>query len=73
MSSPEPRAVAAPAGSTAVRAAAEQASVADGARADAIEAARTLTPATRRDFALVVPALDEAPMVAALVAELKRA
>jgi glycosyltransferase involved in cell wall biosynthesis len=43
------------------------------ARADAIEAARTLTPATRRDFALVVPAFDEAPMVKDLVSELKRA
>ena len=44
-----------------------------GPRADAREAARTLTPATRRDFALVVPALDEAPMVADLIRELKRA
>ena len=42
-------------------------------RADAIEAARTLTPATRRDFALVIPALDEAPNVPELIAELRRA
>jgi glycosyltransferase involved in cell wall biosynthesis len=44
-----------------------------GARADAHEAARRLTAQTRRDFALVVPALNEAPMATELVAELKRA
>src|SRR5687767_142987 len=43
------------------------------ARPDAHEAARLLTPQTRRDFALVVPALNEAPMATELVAELKRA
>ena len=41
-------------------------------RADAHEAARRLTSATRRDFALVVPAFNEAPMAAELVAELRR-
>jgi len=46
---------------------------APGARVDAHEAARRLTPQTRRDFALVVPAFNEAPMVPELVAELKRA
>lgn len=70
MSSPEPRAV---------QAANAQPSrpadrVSSGvARADAHEAARTLTPASRRDFALVVPAFDEAPVAKDLVAELKRA
>jgi glycosyltransferase involved in cell wall biosynthesis len=42
-------------------------------RAVAHAAARTLTPATRRDFALVVPAYNEAPMAVELVAELRRA
>ena len=42
-------------------------------RADAREVARTLTANTRRDFVLVVPALDEAPVVPELVGELKRA
>ena len=42
-------------------------------RADAIDAARTLTPATRRDFAVVIPALDEAPNVSQLISELRRA
>ncbi len=44
-----------------------------GKRADALEAARKLTPSTRRDFALVVPAFDEAPVITDLVRELKRA
>ncbi len=40
---------------------------------DAREAARSLSPSMRRDFALVVPAFDEAEVVETLVAELKRA
>jgi glycosyltransferase involved in cell wall biosynthesis len=44
-----------------------------GARVDAHDAARRLTHETRRDFALVVPAYNEAEMAAELVAELKRA
>src|SRR5688500_9303202 len=74
MSSPEPRAVSAAAsgGAGVVRVPAER-SPAGTTRADALDAARTLTPAMRRDFALVVPALDEAPMVKDLVAELRRA
>ena len=43
------------------------------ARADVREAARCLTPATRRDFAVVVPAWNEAPVVTDLIRELKRA
>jgi glycosyltransferase involved in cell wall biosynthesis len=70
MSSPEPRAVQA---APPARAGPERGPAGATTRADAIEAARTLTPATRRDFALVVPALDEAPNVVALVAELRRA
>ena len=75
MSSPEPRAVpaASPAGPAAMRAGPDRGAPAGPPRADALEAARSLTPATRRDFALVVPALDEAPMVRDLVGELKRA
>ena len=42
-------------------------------RTDAHEVARALTPATRRDFALVIPALDEAPVIAELLRQLKRA
>lgn len=42
-------------------------------RSDAHAAAQELSPATRRDFALVVPAFNEAPMAEALVAELRRA
>ena len=44
-----------------------------GARPDALEAARKLTPSTRRDFALVVPAFDETPVIPDLIRELKRA
>ena len=44
-----------------------------GKRADALEAARKLTPSTRRDFALVVPAFDEAPVIPDLIRELTRA
>ncbi len=67
MSSPEPRVIPpAPLATGGLR-------PGSGARPDALEAARTLTPATRRDFALVVPAFDEAPVIAALVRELKRA
>jgi glycosyltransferase involved in cell wall biosynthesis len=44
-----------------------------GPRVDAFETARSLTPAARRDFALVVPAFNEAPMAVELVRELKRA
>ena len=43
------------------------------ARADTGEAARTLAQATRRDFSLVVPAWNEAPVVPELIRELKRA
>ncbi|MSR35407.1 MAG: glycosyltransferase [Gemmatimonadetes bacterium] len=60
-------------GAPSARPVAERAGSGGATRADALEAARTLTPATRRDFALVIPAFDEAPMVKELVAELKRA
>jgi len=40
---------------------------------DATEAARTLSPETRRDFAVVVPAFNEAPVVPDLVRELREA
>jgi glycosyltransferase involved in cell wall biosynthesis len=42
------------------------------ARADALEAARSLSDVTRRDFAVVVPAYNEAEMVPELVRELRR-
>ena len=51
----------------------ERAGPGSASRAEAREAARTLTANTRRDFVLVVPALDEAPVVPQLVGELKRA
>ena len=71
MSSPQPRPVASV---SAVPAEPRRAPVpGSGARPDALEAARTLTPSTRRDFALVIPALDEAPVVPDLVRELRRA
>ena len=63
MSAPEPRAVIPPAPRPAVV----------SARPDALEAARSLSPATRRDFTLVIPAYDEAPGAPDLVRELKRA
>ena len=69
MSSPEPGT--APLTSPAMYA--KQAGPGRDPRADALEVARTLTPNTRRDFVLVVPALDEAPVVPELIAELKRA
>lgn len=56
-----------------MRAPAERGLGVERARPDAVEAARTLTPGMRRDFALVVPAFDEAPMVPDLIAELRRA
>ncbi len=40
---------------------------------DPQEAARSLSPAFRRDFALVVPAFNEAPVVPDLIRELRRA
>lgn len=40
---------------------------------DAQEAARSLTPTFRRDFALVVPAWNEAPVIGELIRELRRA
>jgi len=40
---------------------------------NALEAAGSLTPEMRRDFAVVVPAYNEAPVVVALIAELRRA
>src|SRR5689334_367370 len=72
MSSPQPRVTPAPPADVR-RGAGESRPTVTGARPDALEAARTLTPSTRRDFALVVPALDEAPVAADLVRELKRA
>lgn len=74
MSSPRPKPPAEPTGPVDLRRSAE-ARLADGRslRPDAHEAARKLTPSTRRDFALIVPALDEAPVIGDLVRELKRA
>ena len=69
MSSPEPRT--APPTSPAISG--EQVGPGHDPRATALEVARTLTPNTRRDFVLVVPALDEAPVVPELIGELKRA
>ena len=43
------------------------------ARPDALEAARALSPETRRDFAVVVPAFDEAPVVGQAVEALRAA
>jgi len=40
---------------------------------NALEAAGSLSPEMRRDFAVVVPAYNEAPVVAELIAALKRA
>ena len=71
MASPEPRsATSLP---LAERDADTDRTVSSTSQPDAHEAARSLSPATRRDFALVVPAFDEAPMAVELVRELRRA
>ena len=71
MASPEPRsATSLP---LAERDADADRTVSSTGRPDAHEAARRLSPETRRDFALVVPAFDEAPMAVELVRELRRA
>ena len=51
----------------------EQVATGPDARPDAVDAARSLSDVTRRDFAVVIPAYNEAEIVTELIAELKRA